>query len=77
MAFLGAPWTPEQVQNLNDYQKSGKMHPFTCEYRGDHYSVNDGILVATPSGWECPYKYCDYAQFWAHDWMASRVWEEF
>jgi hypothetical protein len=77
MAFLGAPWTPEQVENLNAYQKSGKMHPFTCEYRSDHYSADEGILVATPSGWECPYEHCTYMQFWAHDWMASRVWEGF
>jgi hypothetical protein len=25
-----APFTPEQVENLNDYQASGTFHEFTC-----------------------------------------------
>lgn len=30
MTRLDAPWTPEQVAKLNDYQLNGEMHPFTC-----------------------------------------------
>lgn len=25
-----APWTPEEVRSLNDYQRCGWLHPFTC-----------------------------------------------
>jgi hypothetical protein len=27
---IKAPFTPEQVKNLNDNQKKGHFHPFTC-----------------------------------------------
>lgn len=27
---IKAPFTDEQVKNLNDFQKSGRYHPFTC-----------------------------------------------
>lgn len=27
---IKAPFTEEQVKNLNDFQKSGRYHPFTC-----------------------------------------------
>lgn len=30
MEKITAPFTEEQVKNLNDYQKSGEFHPFTC-----------------------------------------------
>jgi len=30
MSTINAPFTEEQVNNLNDYQKSGMFHPFTC-----------------------------------------------
>ena len=62
---LDAPFTPEQVKGLNEYQKSGRMHPFTCgtdDCRCD--------LIATEKEWVCPE--CDYTQDWAHDWMAER-----
>lgn len=61
---LEAPWTPEQVQALNDYQNEGWMHPFSCP-RGH------GNLVATVEGWICRPPACDYTQNWAHPFMAD------
>lgn len=68
------PWNEEQVAALNGYQRAGVMHPFTCGYRDDHYAADPGILVATTTGWECPYKHCEYFQFWAHEFMADPHW---
>ena len=59
-----APWTPGEVENLNRYQRWGKMHEFTCP--NDHV---DRTLVATPSGWVCAH--CDYTQDWAHEFMTT------
>jgi hypothetical protein len=69
---LRAPFSPDQVAALNDYQQAGWMHPFTCPNRGDgkHRTTTDlGILVATEAGWTCPD--CDYTQGWAHSFMAD------
>lgn len=30
MEKIYAPWTEEQVDGLNRFQRSGKFHPFTC-----------------------------------------------
>jgi hypothetical protein len=51
-----APFTPEQVRNLNVYQRSGMYHPFTCGNRSDHPEdeIYKGCLVATVHGWICP-----------------------
>lgn len=68
-----APFTPEQVDGLNEYQKSRAMHPFTCAHReghpfepefGDH-----GVLRAKESGWHC--EYCEYTQGWAWEFMSD------
>lgn len=74
---IKAPWTPEQVSKLNEWQTCGHVHPFTCGgERGDvahiAYSLSsnqmdEGVLVATESGWVCPA--CSYKQDWAHDFM--------
>jgi hypothetical protein len=61
---LKTPWTEQQVAALNEYQRSGRFHPFTC----GHDSTHDA-LVATPEGWVCPD--CDYRQDWAHAFMAD------
>lgn len=64
------PWTKEQVRALNRYQRGGWMHPFTCGsgHRTDeHHLDKQGVLVATESGWLCPF--CDYEQDWAHSFM--------
>lgn len=64
--IVRAPFTPEQVEQLNRYQQGGWMHPFTCGVgTGRHLD-----LVATEAGWICPD--CDYTQDWAHGFMADR-----
>jgi hypothetical protein len=64
-----APWTEEEVQKLNEFQKDGRFHPFTCGGdRKDRYHLDgEGILVATTQGWMCPF--CDYKQNWCHQVM--------
>jgi len=67
--MISAPWSDRQVAVLNERQKRGFLHPYTCPNRGDgnhHDNGNDlGCLVATNAGWICPD--CDYTQTWAHD----------
>jgi hypothetical protein len=71
MAEIQAPFTPEQVAALNRFQQNENGHPFTCANgRDDKHLDGEGVLVATPEGWICPY--CDYTQDWAHDFMAER-----
>jgi hypothetical protein len=74
MGQICAPFTPEQVEALNEFQTAGQMHPFTCANRGDEGHIRRegsdlGQLIATPNGWTCPD--CDYTQDWAHDFMAD------
>jgi hypothetical protein len=68
--ILKAPWTQEQVKALSRYQQNKQVHPFTCgsgrRTDADHLD-GEGVLVATPDGWKCPY--CDYRQDWAHEFM--------
>jgi len=58
--FLRAPWTSEQVDILNAFQRRGDVHEFTCPTEHDA----DRTLFATVAGWICPH--CDYRQDWAH-----------
>lgn len=70
-------WTEAQCEKLNEFQRAGHMHPFTCGGdRGDeahrvhakrHRDRDRGLLVATPFGWRCPV--CKYTQTWAHGFM--------
>jgi hypothetical protein len=71
---IAPPWTQEQVDALNAYQKAGRFHPFTCADRdmpghSDHGDGDIGVLVATKDGWIC--RDCDYQQAWAHAFMAD------
>jgi len=67
--MIKAPFTPEQVVALNRFQQCGRFHPFTCggNRKDAAHLDGEGVLVATPEGWRCPY--CDYKQDWAHDEM--------
>ena len=69
-------FTEEQVKELNEYQKSGRFHPYTCGRNGKNCEIKvdlknetrdwakDGVLIATTNGWVCP---CgEYTQDWAH-----------
>ena len=68
---IRAPFTSEQVEALNRYQNSGEFHPFTCggNRTDEKHLDGEGILVATPDGWVCPY--CEYKQNWTHGFMAD------
>jgi hypothetical protein len=79
MEQIKAPFTPEQVKNLNVYQQLGHMHPFTGTGMADtegHKSRSncpdqECLLKATTDGWVCP---CgQYKQNWAHAFMAEPV----
>jgi hypothetical protein len=68
-AILYAPWTPEQIQSLNDYQVCGIMHEYTCGSETCRQA-----LVAKQDGWSCPA--CDYEQAWALEAHADGSWRE-
>jgi len=58
-----APFTPTKVKNLNDFQRSGYFHPFTCP-------DCSASLTAMEMGWRC--LGCgEYTQDWAHKMMAD------
>jgi len=64
MDTIYAPWGPDLVARLNAYQQSGEFHPYTCggKRKDANHLDGEGILVATPDGWVCPY--CGYRQSW-------------
>jgi hypothetical protein len=64
---LFAPFTDTELRALNDYQRYGMMHPFTCGSEGCREE-----LVALRHGWRCCR--CGYEQNWAHRWMATTDW---
>lgn len=71
--LVWAPWTDEQVRSLNDFQRSGVMHPFTG--RNDLLPFGkDDVLEATMDGWVSKVD-PEYRQTWAHAFMADRSWE--
>lgn len=68
-------WTQEQVDALNQRQREGKFHPYTCgtvdcgeyvtasNWRGQEHSVFfRSELTATQKGWVC--LKCGYTQDW-------------
>jgi len=59
--MIKTPWTAEQVDKLNRFQRRGDVHPLTCP---GHEDGGDRDLVATRNGWICCH--CDYKQDWAH-----------
>lgn len=61
MEKIYAPWTPDQVAALNDFQARDDIHPFTC-------GNGCGVLTAHTNGWFCP---CGYRQLWAWAAMAG------
>lgn len=73
LSMIYAPFSEEQVENINRFQQSGLAHPFTCGKRDQAthpWEHGDfGILRATEEGFVCDY--CDYKQWWAYDFMAD------
>lgn len=70
--IIKAPFTQEQVENINKYQTEGRFHPFTCmSHKGckRNEENNFGELVASKDGLTCP---CgNYKQDWVHDSMTK------
>ena len=74
---IEAPFTEEQIDNLNLFQMAGVMHGFTCgsgNRTDKHHKDGEGYLIATEEGWKCPF--CDYTQDWAHSFMGGALHEE-
>lgn len=63
---IRAPFTPDQVEQLNRYQNFGFVHEFTCANNHE----GNRVLIASAEGWKCPS--CDYTQNWAHAFMADK-----
>ncbi len=40
MEIIKVPFTADQVDKLNRYQRQGKMHPFTCIKDGDDAHIS-------------------------------------
>lgn len=68
-----APWTQEQIVNLNAYQMNRHFHPMTCPRKEEHPPIEGerGRLLATHYGLVCPH--CSYSQNWAHAFMTRRM----
>jgi hypothetical protein len=64
--FIRAPWSSEQVDALNRFQRRGDVHEFTCP---EDHGGSDRTLIATKEGWLCPH--CAYRQDWAHPAMIA------
>jgi hypothetical protein len=62
---IEAPWSKEQVEALNNYQRNRFYSPITCD-RGH------GPLIAYSTGLECSRKWCIVRQWWAPEWMFLR-----
>jgi len=55
------PWSDEKVARLNEHQKDGRFHPYTCP-GNRKVCENHRELVATTNGWVCQ---CGkYKQMW-------------
>lgn len=67
--LVRAPWTPQQVDNLNAWQARGNVHPYTCT--GDHGDQRERTLLATEEGWIC--RTCGYTQDWAWEFSTRRA----
>ncbi|EIU51607.1 MULTISPECIES: hypothetical protein [Mycobacteriaceae] len=56
------PWTDDEVANINDFQRSGAMHPLTCgcgpQDDGDFFDWPNRVRVAHSDGLHCPNGRC-------------------
>jgi ribosomal protein S27AE len=57
-------FTPQQIESINTYQKSGVFHPFTCSCGEDFVAHADAL--------HCPK--CGATQDWVHEFMANWAW---
>lgn len=65
----------DEVVNLNKFQSSGLIHPFTCCGPNiveceRNTGISEGVLIASNNGWVCP---CGkYTQNWAHKIISTK-----
>jgi hypothetical protein len=73
--WITAPWSDEQVENINRFQNAGAFHPFTCNCPHPERNYK---LKATNEGLRCTD--CGWDQRWVHVFMADGSamanWEE-
>lgn len=58
--MIEAPWTRDQVVNLQKRQQAYSLHAYTCGKCGSR-------LFPASAGWICSTDGCGYTQTWAHD----------
>ena len=63
-------FSPEEIQNMNDFQSCSGFHPYTCG------NGCGSVLIATKFGWECPTTGCDYHQTLTATWISSGEWKK-
>jgi hypothetical protein len=71
-----APWTNEQVANIQSFQDSGRMHPFTCANQASHIDGSRDPLEPHIYGMVCKADGCGYIQTWVHDFMVTEDWND-
>jgi hypothetical protein len=60
-----APFTEQEVDRINAFQRCDRVHPFTC----GNSACKSRELVATRDGMDCPV--CGSRQRWVHEFMAE------
>ena len=68
--MIKAPWTLEQVKNLEDYQNNGKVHQFT----GKDSKGKKVNLIPTVDGWIAEPNGI-IIQNWCHHFMCNKSWK--
>lgn len=68
MAKVDAPFTEEQVESFNAFQRNSGKHPYTCGNDSSH-----ALLIAAPDALKCPD--CEYHQSWAHSFSLGWTWK--
>ena len=76
------PWTDEEIDSINNYQKSRQWFPVTCGTTEKHQPINfdtectpgiESILIATKYYLYCPD--CDYKQCHVDKALTNNVWK--
>jgi hypothetical protein len=67
--IIKAPWTDEQVKNLEEWQDSPLVHPFTWDKDVNGFSLEGHVnLLPTKQGWRVKLK-GPVVEDWAWDFM--------
>lgn len=72
MKIRKPPFTTEEIQSFNEYQKVGIMHPYTC---GNREHSGDDLLFAKEDGLYCPT--CEYKQDNVLQWLIDNEWKKY